>query len=66
VEGLIIATGFFRHGVLLAPAAAAICRDLLDGTEDTRWAVFNPCRFSTGPAHMAEAAAAGQNTKETA
>ena len=31
IPGLIIATGFFRHGVLLTPAAAAICRDLLDG-----------------------------------
>lgn len=30
-EGLIIATGFFRHGVLLAPATAAICVDLLEG-----------------------------------
>jgi glycine oxidase len=66
LEGLIIATGFFRHGVLLAPAAAAICRDLLDGTEDTRWAVFDPCRFSAGAAHMAEAAATGLTSKETA
>lgn len=31
VEGLIIATGFFRHGVLLTPAAAAVCVDLLEG-----------------------------------
>lgn len=31
VEGLIIATGFFRHGVLLTPAAAATCVDLLEG-----------------------------------
>ncbi|WP_458781545.1 FAD-dependent oxidoreductase [Arthrobacter sp. D3-16] len=48
VSGLIIATGFFRHGVLLAPAAAAVCRDLLDGHEDPRWAAFSPGRFSTG------------------
>ena len=46
VAGLIIATGFFRHGVLLAPAAAAICRDLMDGTADSRWEPFNPGRFS--------------------
>ena len=26
IAGLIIATGFFRHGVLLTPAAAVICR----------------------------------------
>jgi glycine oxidase len=46
VPGLIIATGFFRHGVLLTPAAAAICRDLLDGREDPRWAPFSPARFA--------------------
>jgi glycine oxidase len=46
VPGLIIATGFFRHGVLLTPAAAAICRELLDGREDPRWAPFNPARFA--------------------
>lgn len=46
VPGLIIATGFFRHGVLLTPAAAAICRELLDGKADPRWAPFRPERFS--------------------
>ncbi len=47
VAGLIIATGFFRHGVLLTPVAAAICRELLDGTADPRWDGFRPDRFST-------------------
>ena len=46
VPGLIIATGFFRHGVLLTPAAAAICAALLDGASDPRWAPFRPDRFS--------------------
>ncbi|MDQ0768483.1 glycine oxidase [Pseudarthrobacter defluvii] len=46
VPGLIIATGFFRHGVLLTPAAAAICAELLDGKADPRWAPFRPDRFS--------------------
>ena len=46
VPGLIIATGFFRHGVLLTPAAAAICAELLDGKADPRWAPFSPDRFS--------------------
>ena len=46
IEGLIIATGFFRHGVLLTPAAAAICRALLDGQPDPRWDGFRPERFS--------------------
>ncbi|WP_314213796.1 FAD-dependent oxidoreductase [Pseudarthrobacter equi] len=46
VPGLIVATGFFRHGVLLTPAAAAICRDLMDGKADPRWQPFSPDRFS--------------------
>ncbi|MFP3459318.1 glycine oxidase ThiO [Arthrobacter globiformis] len=48
VAGLIIATGFFRHGVLLTPAAAVICRQLMDGIRDPRWAAFRPGRFSRG------------------
>lgn len=50
IPGLIIATGFFRHGVLLTPAAAAICRQLLDGRAHSRWAGFRPDRFSNVPA----------------
>lgn len=44
-EGLTIATGFYRHGVLLMPLAAQICTDLLDGQDDRRWAGFAPARF---------------------
>lgn len=66
VQGLIIATGFFRHGVLLTTAAAAICRDLLEGREDPRWAPFNPSRFAAGPSGVAEAADNRLDTKETA
>ncbi len=46
IQGLIISTGFFRHGVLLAPVAARICRELADGAVDPRWAAFHPDRFS--------------------
>ncbi|TFB56709.1 glycine oxidase ThiO [Cryobacterium tagatosivorans] len=46
IPGLIIATGFFRHGVLLTPIAAQHCLHLLDGTADGRWARFRPDRFS--------------------
>lgn len=46
IAGLIIATGFFRHGVLLTPIAAQLCRQLLDGTADARWSRFRPDRFS--------------------
>ncbi|WP_314191384.1 glycine oxidase ThiO [uncultured Arthrobacter sp.] len=58
VAGLIIATGFFRHGVLLTPAAALICRQLMDGISDPRWAAFRPGRFSPGLADPVGAAAA--------
>lgn len=46
IPGLIIATGFFRHGVLLTPIAAQLCLQLLDGTPDPRWRRFRPDRFS--------------------
>ncbi|MFH5878165.1 glycine oxidase ThiO [Arthrobacter sp. NA-172] len=46
VSGLIVASGFFRHGVLLTPAAAKICVGLMDGTSDPRWSIFRPDRFS--------------------
>lgn len=47
LPGLIVATGFFRHGVLLAPAAAALCLDLIEGPVDgARWHAFRPDRFS--------------------
>ncbi|GAB5079284.1 glycine oxidase ThiO [Arthrobacter sp. AD-310] len=61
VAGLIIATGFFRHGVLLSPVAAAICSGLMDGTADSRWEPFNPGRFSGN-----RQPAARFNVKETA
>lgn len=56
VAGLIIATGFFRHGVLLTPAAAVICRQLMDGTRDPRWSAFRPGRFSPGLQDAVESA----------
>jgi glycine oxidase len=46
IQGLVIATGFFRHGVLLTPVAADIVSGLLDGSADARWARFRPDRFS--------------------
>ncbi len=42
VPGLIIATGFFRHGVLLAPLAARVCADLLDGQEHPVYRRYAP------------------------
>lgn len=46
IPGLIIATGFFRHGVLLTPIAAQHCLRLVESTADARWAPFRPDRFS--------------------
>ena len=66
--GLIIATGFFRHGILLTPAAADICRQLLDGTEDPRWSRFRPDRFTArGPREAASTSPhhTPQHSKET-
>ncbi|MCH6469558.1 glycine oxidase ThiO [Sinomonas terrae] len=45
IPGLIVATGFFRHGVLLTPAAARVCREILDGATEERWNAFRPDRF---------------------
>ena len=47
IPGLIIATGFFRHGVLLTPIAAQYCLRLIEGVSDDRWTRFRPDRFST-------------------
>lgn len=47
IPGLIIATGFFRHGVLLTPIAAQYCLRLIEGITDDRWTRFRPDRFST-------------------
>jgi len=54
VRGLIVATGFFRHGVLLTPAAASITVGLMDGRFDERWTKFRPDRFPN-PTHRAPA-----------
>lgn len=55
IPGLIIATGFFRHGVLLTPITANIVRQLLGGITDLAWDGFRPDRFSPTlrPAHPA-------------
>lgn len=52
VAGLIVATGFFRHGVLLAPLAARICVGLLAGEAlvEERWRHFRPDRFAAAAA----------------
>jgi glycine oxidase len=52
VRGLVIATGFFRHGVLLAPIAAFICADLISrNMPEIDIERFRPDRFSY-PGHV--------------
>ena len=46
VAGLLIATGFFRHGVLLTPIAAHVIVELIAGRRDPAWDRFRPDRFS--------------------
>lgn len=46
IPGLMIATGFFRHGVLLTAIAATVCRQLLGDITDLAWVRFRPDRFS--------------------
>lgn len=49
LDGLLIATGFFRHGVLLTPVAAAICVDLLEGKPTAPGLErYRPDRFEKG------------------
>ncbi|MFC8038761.1 glycine oxidase ThiO [Paenarthrobacter sp. NPDC057355] len=52
VEGLLIATGFFRHGVLLTPVAAEIVGQLISGSTDPRWSIFRPDRFNATRGHL--------------
>lgn len=46
IPGLVVATGFFRHGVLLSAIAATVCRQLIGGVQDLAWQAFRPDRFS--------------------
>lgn len=46
IAGLVVATGFFRHGVLLAPLAADIVTSILDGDAGQSWTTFRPDRFT--------------------
>ncbi|SEH56378.1 glycine oxidase [Leifsonia sp. CL147] len=56
LPGLIVATGFFRHGVLLAPIAAEICLGLIERLpDDERWKGFRPDRFAPQDAALAAA-----------
>ncbi|ASN21002.1 glycine oxidase ThiO [Arthrobacter sp. YN] len=66
VDGLVIATGFFRHGVLLTPAAARIVGGLINGSSDPRWAPFRPDRFAATTSTARALTPAHAPSKETA
>ncbi|MFC6356789.1 glycine oxidase ThiO [Luethyella okanaganae] len=46
IAGLVVATGFYRHGVLLSPVAADLCRRVVDGESPSSLDAFHPDRFS--------------------
>jgi glycine oxidase len=47
IEGLIVATGHYRNGVLLAPATAAVVKDLIvKGKSPLNIEAYSPLRFS--------------------
>lgn len=46
VEGLIVATGHFRSGILLAPITAKLIREWITGRNvSVPWEIFSPLRF---------------------
>jgi glycine oxidase len=57
VEGLVLATGHHRNGILLTPVTAdAVSRTILTGALDPAIAGFTGARFATRPAAMAATA----------
>jgi glycine oxidase len=66
IDGLVIATGFFRHGVLLTPVAARIVGELIGGSADARWTPFRPGRFSGNASIPQDFIPVHAPTKETA
>jgi glycine oxidase len=56
VDGLIVATGHFRNGILLAPITAQLVKDWVTGVAP-RWNVelFSPLRFARTTAHVRSA-----------
>jgi glycine oxidase len=52
VDGLLMATGHYRNGILLAPATAKIVRDwIMNGRAEFSSEIFSPLRFTAGRLH---------------
>ncbi|HXN24087.1 MAG TPA: glycine oxidase ThiO [Candidatus Dormibacteraeota bacterium] len=46
IEGLLVATGHFRSGILLAPITAKLIREWITGEDlSVSWDIFSPLRF---------------------
>lgn len=50
VEGLFLATGHYRHGILLAPITAKLLADAIGGASPDLARPFNPMRLQLDPA----------------
>ncbi len=49
IDGLILATGHYRHGILLAPVTAHVISDVVEGLPAPEWLEpFAPSRFHAG------------------
>jgi glycine oxidase len=56
IDGLLIATGHFRGGILLAPITARVVREWITLQRvSVEWERFSPMRFQTTSAHRAPA-----------
>jgi glycine oxidase len=52
IEGLLIATGHFRNGILLAPITAKLIAGWITSQQtNASWEVFSPMRFAKSVAH---------------
>jgi glycine oxidase len=62
IEGLLIATGHYRNGILLTPVTAKLLRDwILTGRVLMNTSAFSPMRFSAGNSHTSTAKGASAN-----
>jgi glycine oxidase len=46
VEGLFVATGHYRHGIMLAPVTAKLVADAVEGATSELLRIFSPGRFA--------------------
>jgi glycine oxidase len=55
IEGLTVATGHYRNGILLAPITAKLVREwIVEKSVSMDWEIFNPLRFGGGTGENSE------------